>query len=377
MSIQKDFRTGLDFSGKPNITFADLIQAINGIAPLSNIGGVIFGTVTPDVTNNPRFERYLWLDDNTNPPTPRYYNTGTLAWDATVVADASITAAKLAAHTAILDHFFNATAADATKANRILKFDSSGDLIEAVALATLLSANSVPLTALDKTGAADYQVLQYRTSDGLTSFRTLNGDAFAAGGIGLAKLAAGTNTHVLQMVAGVWTSIALKSVFSGADEDNSAYLTIFGTGAYVPKNSSAGASAAPLQVPQRNAANTATLWTTPILSKEYSVSAAGTLADGAISHAHSLGAMPKIIRVVAVNVVTEAGWAVGDEVEDIFILGSGSDSDGRRVFSQGADATNLTIATSSAANAAVRHKTTGVATAITAANWRYKVYAYA
>lgn len=78
MPSQYDFKPGADLSVVASPTKFDLMQAIYGITPSDNIGGVILmsgaGGQYPDVTNNPRFSRYLWIDtqdfDPNNPSSP-------------------------------------------------------------------------------------------------------------------------------------------------------------------------------------------------------------------------------------------------------------------------------------------------------------------
>lgn len=95
MALQYDFVPGLDISALASVTQAQLLQMISQIAPLSNIGGIICQTATPDVASNPRFARYVWLDSNTSPPIAKVYNGA--AWVSWSVGAAGITEAMIAA----------------------------------------------------------------------------------------------------------------------------------------------------------------------------------------------------------------------------------------------------------------------------------------
>lgn len=87
-----------------------------------------------------------------------------------------------------------------------------------------------------------------------------------------------------------------------------------------------------------------------------------TLA-GALTLAHGLGAEPRITGVRLVCQTAELGYSIGDTVQ---VEGD--------IASNVPDATNLNIRYRSVA-ASICHKTTGVLTAITAANWKARFYA--
>lgn len=87
-----------------------------------------------------------------------------------------------------------------------------------------------------------------------------------------------------------------------------------------------------------------------------------TLA-GALTLAHGLGAAPRITGVRLVCQTAELGYSIGDTVQ---VEGD--------IASNVPDATNLNIRYRSVATS-ICHKTTGVLTAITAANWKARFYA--
>ncbi len=379
MSVQKDFQPGFDLSPLSTATFAQLIQAIANIAPLANIGGVVFqagtssnssipqGTLgSPSITDNPRFARYWWINTVAMPAVPYLYNSTSGNWVSTTVAAASIGPTQLAAHATVLDHFFNATVAVAGDALKILRYDSAGDLIEAVSLASILTSNSVPLTALNKTGATDGQVLQYKTSDGLVLFRDLTASVFAAGSIGLSKLAVATVGYIMQMGASEWAGVEAKTALDG----KGLYLSSLGN------NNSVGGVPGPLEVVTRNAVDTANEWMLPIISEESgALTAAGTLtaAAGLETLAHGLGTTPKLFKVFLVNTTTEHGWAVNDELP-IECVWTSSDGDGPGVWYK--DNTNIYIRWGDTGNINTKHKTSGANVVITRANWKARAYAW-
>lgn len=95
-------------------------------------------------------------------------------------------------------------------------------------------------------------------------------------------------------------------------------------------------------------------------------------AAGALTLAHSLGAVPKLVRASYVNSTAELGYSIGDVVSAY----DRSDPGGfGALFS---DATNVNVRyVSSFAALAIIHKTTGANTVITPASWRLRIKAYA
>lgn len=172
MSIQYDVTPGVDLSALSSATLAQVTQAISQLAPLSNIGGIIVGTTYPDVVNNPRFIRYIWLDISTpsNPSLKRYVGTrspiqdGDAFWTAYAVADDSIHTSMIhaIADTSVDDALAGVNigklkrnangTATAGDANKLVVIDSNGRYVTVASFASFLTNGIVPLTALDATG---------------------------------------------------------------------------------------------------------------------------------------------------------------------------------------------------------------------------------
>jgi predicted ribosomally synthesized peptide with SipW-like signal peptide len=119
------------------------MQLVAQLGPLDNIGGVVCmsgaAAAHPDVTNNPRFARYLWIDTQLLPTVifKLYDGTGDTyaAWSSVTVADAGVTAAKLANYAVTILQSDEASskiayrydaAADLTKAGYVLRIDAAG-----------------------------------------------------------------------------------------------------------------------------------------------------------------------------------------------------------------------------------------------------------
>lgn len=98
------------------------------------------------------------------------------------------------------------------------------------------------------------------------------------------------------------------------------------------------------------------------------------LATGApmINTAHSLGAVPKVLRCVLVaQAVPEFGYTAGDEVDAGSLPG-----DDDAVFSYGANATNVWVLINNA-NIRMPNKSTGSTSAITFGSTKWKIRLYA
>ena len=97
-------------------------------------------------------------------------------------------------------------------------------------------------------------------------------------------------------------------------------------------------------------------------SKEY-VSPEQTVTAGTVTAlTHNLGGMPKLLRVSYVCKIAQLGYAVGDEVEGQFDYVSSTYGAG-----MGCNETTIRLHVGSSGLAAL--STTGVVTALTAANW--------
>ena len=87
MAIDFDFIAGIDPTALSEITGAQLKQLVDAAEPADYKGMIIAQAPTPDVANNPRYAKFLWLDlngilsDGNAPYTLKYYNPDTPAWE--------------------------------------------------------------------------------------------------------------------------------------------------------------------------------------------------------------------------------------------------------------------------------------------------------
>jgi len=368
MAVENDILTGLDISALTSVEQSQLLQMINQAAPLVNKGLIISQSTTPDIANNARYSRYIWLDTTTNPPTPKIYDGA--VWQSLILADGSITNVKVNAAAAIA-----ITKLAFGTARYIVRTNGAGNALEFCNPNALFTNNDVPVTAIDITGAPATvrSYLQRDAGGAITAWKQIAFTDFAAGDlIGVNKInSSGVNNQVLATVTGVTTWADLVSLIAD-NTIGAAKLT--------------GAANA-LQTIRRNSTNTANEWATPILSKEFIVTSNDLGTDFNLGaprrqvYAHGLGAIPKLVRGVLICSTGELGYSINDEV-DIDALYKGvaaGDDQGRPIFAVIADNVNITVACDDHAGGTLlltAQKTPGAAAAITRANWKVKVYAW-
>jgi len=367
MAEQFDLIAGLDLSALSSVTQAQLMQAINQIAPLSNIGGILFQSATPDVANNARFARYLWLDSTTDPATPKYYNAGTLTWTSVAVAALSITNAEVAAAAAIA-----VTKLALGTARYVLRTNAAGTANEFVTPASILNSDELGVVKLTSNGGTDAYLKSTGSVTGWVS-QTTERAAIAASLSGLSPtvLTAGSNNTLLGTNgSGVVGFAAIGSLLA----NNAIGLTLLAAG---------GAAAG--DVLKFDGSNWVKITPTLDLFSSAAINSgtlgALTMASATLSEtfAHGLGTTPRLIRVVArcTGADVASGYAAGDEID----INSWNDitGDDTGLFGVYANATNIVVMreSNSAANVKVVPVGGGTHVAPTSlANFTPKVYAW-
>jgi len=327
MSVQYDFQAGYDPSASASISASQLLQMCNQLTPLSNIGGVIVmsgaGSAHPDVTNNPRFARYLWIDTQSLPTTllKMYDGSGDTyaAWVTTTIADNSITAAKLANYAVSILNGSGASkiaykqdgTADATKSNYLVRLDAAGQYVEVVAAATVVNGVTINLSQLNVTAATNGYVLTYDSSLGsavwtalsvssLISANTisydklLNGSALQAGYLMRANSAAPYDIQLVQNNDQVATLFPVRSI-----PLNKLYAAAYTAGQSVYTD------------------GTNFVIHTPYYSNNVgSLPAASGLIVSISAATHGFGTTvpPRVIRPFLVCTAADAGYAINDVV---------------------------------------------------------------
>lgn len=370
--IQYDFLAGLDPSALTSITQAQLLQMINQIAPLSNIGGIVYqprttsattdvaeGTAgSPDVTNNPRFARYIWLNTFASPPTPYYYNTGTSQWSIVAVPSGSIVNASIAAGAAI----------DVTKlafgtARYLLRTNAAGTANEFITPAAALISNELPVVKLTANGSDGY----LKTIAGVTQWVSDATDRAAVA----ASLSA-LNPTVLSPGA---NNTLLGTNGAGVVKFDSPVNLLANGAISLPLLAAGGASSGDIlkydgtnwvkSTPTIQIFGVATINTGIVV---------GVLGGAAIfTQAHGLGAKPSLVRVVLRCDTADLAYVAGDEL-DIFCIRSNATNNNSSAVTS--DSANIVVTLTSAAGNEIPNKGTGAFAAMTEANWSLKIYAW-
>jgi len=316
MSSQYDFQAGFDISGLASVTQTQLMQMVNQIAPLTNIGGVIImsgaSSAHPDVTNNPRFARYIWIDNqDTDVPVLKLYDGSGdtyAAWVSGTVADGSITTAKLAQYAVTLLASDEAStnvayrhdaAADVTKANYLLRLDSNGRYVEIASLATVMTNYQLLPNQIAVGSASDGQVLMYTTAAGVAGWATLAvSSLISAGSITLDKLATGTANYLMRAgSAGVPEFVVNNDLTATLFANHSIRLiTLDVTGATTKDRIYFNGTSWVRYTPFYGAGSGTTL---PAVS-------------GTSSAAHALGVVPRNFNLLLVANGADNGYATGD-----------------------------------------------------------------
>lgn len=385
--LQYDFNPGIDITGLSSITQAQLQQQVAQIVPLDDIGGVLYGSGAiashPDVTNNARFVRYVWLDTQTPGSVlikvyqGVYPSDAYADWVTIQVSDGSITAAKLANYAVSILNGSSASkmaykqdgSADATKSNYLMRLDAAGQYVEIVSAATVLSALTVDIKKLSITGANDGNLLQYRSADGFPSWQPITiAGLIGAGSLTYDRLSVGTAGYLLRLnnVTGIPEQVVNNDLLAAG-------------GLFAIRSILLNRLDATGAVTNDKLRFDGTNWvkTTPF----YGAVAVLPGADTSISIAHGLGAIPRVLIGYIKNITGGAlnGYAANDVAGlDILNTRTGAGAGANTALAISADATNITIATNfgSGSGYVIRPKGGGaLADIAAAANW--SCYAYA
>jgi len=385
MSVQYDFQAGYDPSASASISASQLLQMCNQLAPLSNIGGVIVmsgaANAHPDVTNNPRFARYIWLDTQTAGAVLLKLYQGTLPsdtyadWTTATIADNSITAAKLANYAVSILNGSGASkiaykqdgTADATKSNYLVRLDAAGQYVEIVPASTVVNGVTINLSQLNVSSATNGYVLSYDSSLGAAVWTALSVSALiTAGSISYDKLLNGSALQAGYLMRANPSSPYDIQLVQNNDENATGNLFALRSLRLAVLSATGATASDSIRFDGTN-------WTrfTPFYG------AVGVLpgSDTSISIAHGLGAIPRVLVGYLKNISGGAlnGYAANDVVDLKALFVSGAD---KNALAISADATNITISANWGPNYTIRPKGGGAASAIAAvANW--SCYAYA
>lgn len=357
--LQYDYLPGYNFSSQSSVTAVQILQAIAQIEPLSNIGGVISQSTTPDVLNNPRFARYLWADTTTDPAILKQYNAGAGTWGAATIPALSITNGEISASAAIA-----ITKLATGTARYVLRTNIGATANEFVAPTSIFNTDELPVIKLTSNGGTD----GYLKSVAGQTVWISNAVERAAIAASLSAVPAGAVTPGANNTI-LGTNGAGTVLF-----DSPANLLINGA-ITLPLLNAGGASAGDIlyfdganwvkKTPTIQIFNTISINTGLVV---------GVMGGSAIfTQAHGLGAKPSLVRVVMLCNTADLGYTAGDEL-DIFCIRSNATNNNSSAVTS--DATNIVITLTSAAGNEIPNKGTGSFAAMAEANWSLKIYAW-
>jgi hypothetical protein len=389
MSEQNYIKAGFDLSSVSSASQEQVMQAIAGSTPISNIGFCIVSTTRPDITNNPEMIRFIWLDISTpsNVVLKRYIADRTVlvdadaSWETFGVSNLSVLTAMIATRSTTggvdltrmkLNSDYSASLGSIYY---LIRVAANGKDIEAVSLNTALAdGGGVNLARLDLSGSGaqkylgiDAGALGYKYLDPANDMTSALGNRIPVS----TAIAPGTALYILRTnaagTAAEWVSpsdvslaIAIASLAPGGAAAND----------IIRFNGSVWEKV----TPSLELTNGATISTTGVLGAINLGSA--TLTE---NFAHGLSSAPRLVRAVVRCTANDAatGYVIGDEI-DVSCWGEITGAD-EALFAVYANATNVVVSrvSNSAANAQVIPAVGGNPVAPTAlANFTPKVYAW-
>lgn len=332
MSQQYDFQTPVNVAALSSVSLSKFLEIINTLQPLSNIGGVIVksgaSNAHPDITNNARFIRYVWIDTQTadSPVLKIYvgtYPSDTYAdWQAVSIPDGTVTAAKLANSAVTILQSDEASkkiayrydaATSPTNANYLARLDANGQYLEVASAQTVI--NALTLDPAKISPGANGQVLAVSSITGLPAWTTISTlITITVNTLALATLQYGTlaTSRYILRIGDTSENLGSYQVIAETNSDKDAIGGLF------PDNSIKvsrlyDAAAAAGQLIKYNAANWVAQKSVYISPDTAIVATSQILA----ATAHGLNGAPEFSNIFLVNKGNASGKAHGYAVGDI------------------------------------------------------------
>lgn len=344
MAAQFDLVPGFDPTGLPNVTAIQLYNMVAQAYGLPNIGGVIKQSTPPDVVNNPRFKKYIWVDDTDEPPLQKVWDEDAQDWVNNTVDVGSVNNSKIS-DVSILK--LSLEGIGAPQAGQLLRVNSTEDGIELWTLE--LADNSVDLSKIALINPGEDQVLQYR--NGALSLQTLDViDLIPANSLGVNKLASGPNNSVLATVNGVATWTNSTEAIIADDSIALDKLNDDGVANYAVIRKKTGAG---------------TGFETAVDPKIHISSALTLNPGGIVTSNHGLGGIPDQVIAFAECIDAVGNYAVGQRFQISATWGGGGDRPAVSVWSS----TTQVGVTLGNANVTFLNRTTGAFVTVSAADF--------
>lgn len=341
MAIEFDDQAGFDLTSVANPTKAQLIAAINESKPLPNRGGIIYQSITPDNASNPRFSRYIWLDSTAATPVLKVW-TGAV-WAVLPVAANSVIAASILNGAVIYNTKIGGfIAGDALK---IIRVNSAFDALETVGFSSLLTAGSVPLTALPSTGAAPNYILKWNAAGTLLGYEPFSTSLIGANVISLTSLSNGASPAQLGFIVRANPATGVMELVSNDDRVSTLFPAGSATVGILPTKLSTFGASSKFGIRFNTAG---AVWE---VAKVVHQSADVAFAQGVaaiLTEAHGLGGRPDTIELFLVNKANTVGLGSPYTVGDVIPVKSGAKTSGtsNTIFSSLVTPTTYTVGAS-------------------------------
>jgi len=357
---QNFLQPGLDLSSLPSVTQAQLMQAMSQMAPITNIGFVIWQSVTPSVADNPLFARFLWADTSGG-----VANTILRYWDGATWVATSVAANSIVGSTSIIDGTITIAKMKGSEgfAGQVARVNNARDGLEYKDPEDLLSPNTVLPNVISTTGIADGWLL--RVVDGIATWEDYNPVA-DVDNVPLSKLQDGNPNEFVIGKAVTGEAFyskapltAIKDLANGAD--------------LLPVNKlDAGTNAGDMLRVAGGVLTVAVPTIDIFTTTQYTDVGIGTVGSAAqVEVAAAFTTNPKMWRVMLYCYADDATWKAGDEIDLTMLTNSGGNSLATAYY----DEVDNKIKVARTVVDSVRSKTTGAITAFTlatGANWRFR-----
>lgn len=183
MAAQFDLIPGFDISSLSSVTQTQEMAIVGGAAPYPNIGFILYGATSPDVANNARFARYLWID-----------TSGGLGAIALKYYDGAVWAAVPLGAVSSLSQISNnlitigKLSVAGGGALKLVRVNAANTAFEYINFSDLLTAGAITFSSLETTGHGANYFLKRNSADTAYALEAFSAAFIAVNSIGYSQL---------------------------------------------------------------------------------------------------------------------------------------------------------------------------------------------
>ena len=174
-AAEYDLIKGIDMTGSTSVTATKLNQLVDNGTAAGGKGMLIYASSTPDIANNPRYSRFIWLNTNYDPPIPFAYKTNGAYWTnitaISSIAAGSVVEASIAANAVTTTKIADNAVTDAKiTAGAITSTKYAAGSISNASIANLtiiggnIATNTITVTNLSQNGGIAYQTMRINSA---------------------------------------------------------------------------------------------------------------------------------------------------------------------------------------------------------------------